>query len=105
VEELADRDLGPGRAEAEVEGDVLPEVLGDEDVAAQGFLGAGHGEHHADAGETGEGEAPPVPAALEQDHRLPSSQAAMDSGENQTSRTMTSSRPLAAGWRAARGMG
>jgi hypothetical protein len=34
----------------------------------------------------------------------PSSQATMDRGENQTSSTMTSSRPLAAGWRAARGM-
>ena len=33
----------------------------------------------------------------------PTSQATMDSGENQTSSTMTSSRPLAAGWRAARG--
>ena len=35
----------------------------------------------------------------------PTSQATMDSGENQTSSRMTSSRPLAAGWRAARGMG
>ena len=35
----------------------------------------------------------------------PSSQATMDSGENQTSSSMTSSRPLAAGWRAARGIG
>ena len=70
-EELADGDAGAGRAEAEVEGDVLPEVLGHEDVPAQGLLGAGHGQHDADAGEAGEGEAPPVPAALEQDHRLP----------------------------------
>ena len=35
----------------------------------------------------------------------PASQATMDSGENQTSTSMTSSRPLAAGWRAARGIG
>ena len=42
---------GAGWAEAEVEGDVLPEVLGHEDVPAQGLLGAGHGQHHADAGE------------------------------------------------------
>jgi hypothetical protein len=70
-EELADGDLGAGWAEAEVEGDVLPEVLRDEDMAAQGFLGAGHGHHQGDPGEAGQGEAPPVPAALEQNHRLP----------------------------------
>jgi hypothetical protein len=70
-EELADGDPGAGWAEAEVQGHVLPEVLGDEDVAAQGLLRPGHGQHHADAGEGGEGEAPPVPAALHQDHRLP----------------------------------
>ena len=46
-EELADGDAGAGWAEAEVEGDVLPEVLGHEDVPAQGLLGAGHGEHDA----------------------------------------------------------
>jgi hypothetical protein len=34
VEELADGDAGAGWAEAEVEGDVLPEVLGYEDVPA-----------------------------------------------------------------------
>jgi hypothetical protein len=71
VNELADGDAGAWGAEAEVEGDVLPEVLGHEDVPAQGLLRAGHGQHHADPGEAGEGEAPPVPAALEQDHRLP----------------------------------
>ena len=32
---------------------------------------AGHGQHDGDGDEAGEGEAPPVPAALEQDHRLP----------------------------------
>ena len=47
-EELADRHLGAGGAEAEVEGHVLPEVLGHEDVPAQGLLGAGHGQHQAD---------------------------------------------------------
>ena len=40
-------------------------------MPAQGLLRAGHGQHHGDPGEAGEGEAPPVPAALEQDHRLP----------------------------------
>jgi hypothetical protein len=35
----------------------------------------------------------------------PSSHTMMDSGENQTSTSMTSNKPLAAGWRAARGMG
>ena len=70
-EELADGDAGAGGAEAEVQGHVLPEVLGHKDVPAQRLLRAGHGQHHADGGEAGEGEAPPVPAALEQDHRLP----------------------------------
>jgi hypothetical protein len=54
-----------------VEGDVLPEVLRDEDVPAQGLLGADDQQHGGDGGEAGEGEAPPVPAALQQDHRLP----------------------------------
>jgi hypothetical protein len=70
-EELADGDAGAGGAEAEVQGHVLPEVLGHEDVPAQGLLGAGLGQHHADSGQAGDGEAPPVPAALKQDHRLP----------------------------------
>jgi hypothetical protein len=69
-EELADGDAGAGRAEAEVEGDVLPEVLGYEDVPAQGLLGADDQEDGGDPREAGEGEAPPVPAALQQDHRL-----------------------------------
>jgi hypothetical protein len=69
-EELTDRDPGAGRAEAEMQGDVLPEVLGREDVPAQRLLGAGHHDHHADGGHAGEGEPPPVPAALQQDHRL-----------------------------------
>jgi hypothetical protein len=34
-----------------MQGDVLPEVLGHEDVPPQGLLGAGHGQHDADAGE------------------------------------------------------
>jgi hypothetical protein len=34
VKELADGDAGAGWAEAEVEGHVLPDVLGHEDVAA-----------------------------------------------------------------------
>ena len=72
AEELADRDPGPWRAEAKVQGHVLPEVLGHQDVPAQGLLGASHREHHADAGEAGQGEAPPVPTALQQDDRLPS---------------------------------
>jgi hypothetical protein len=40
VEELADGDVGAWWPEAEVEGDVLPEVLRDEDVPAQRLLGA-----------------------------------------------------------------
>jgi hypothetical protein len=71
VEELADRDLRAGRAEAEVQGHVLPEVLGHEHMPAKRLLRAGHDQHHADGGEGGHAEAPPVPAALEQDHRLP----------------------------------
>jgi hypothetical protein len=35
----------------------------------------------------------------------PASHATMESGENQNSSSMTSSSPLAAGWRAARGTG
>ena len=46
-EELADGDAGAGGAEAEVEGHVLPEVLGHEDVPAQRLLRAGHGQHDA----------------------------------------------------------
>ena len=34
------------------------------------LLGAGHGQHHRDGGEGAQGEAPPVPATLEQNHRL-----------------------------------
>ena len=40
LEELADGDAGSGGAEAEVEGHVLPEVLGHEHMPAQGLLGA-----------------------------------------------------------------
>jgi hypothetical protein len=54
-----------------VQGDVLPEVLGHEDVPAHSLLGAGHDQHHADGNQAGQGETPPVPAPLEQDHRLP----------------------------------
>jgi hypothetical protein len=70
-EELPDGDAGAGWAEAEVQGHVLPEVLGHEHMPAQRLLGAGHGQYRADGDQRGEGEAPPVPAALEQDHRLP----------------------------------
>jgi hypothetical protein len=69
-EELADGDAGAGGAEAEVEGDVLPEVLGHKDVPPQRLLGADDQQDSGDPGEGGEGEAPPVPAALEQNHRL-----------------------------------
>jgi hypothetical protein len=87
-----------------VQGHVLPEVLWHEDVPAQGGLGAGHRQHERDPGEAGEGEAPPV-RRWSKITACPTSQATIDSGENQTSRSMTNSRPLAAGWRAARGMG
>jgi len=45
-------------------------MLGHEDVAAQGLLGAEDQQHERDPGEGGQGEAPPVPPALEQDRRL-----------------------------------
>jgi hypothetical protein len=69
-EELTHGDAGVGGAEAEVQGDVLPEVLGDEDVPPQGGLRPDHQQYGGDPGEGGEGEAPPVPAALQQDDRL-----------------------------------
>jgi hypothetical protein len=69
-EELASRHLGAWGAEAEVEGDVLPEVLGHKDVPPQRRLGAGRRQHQPDPGKGGQGEAPPVPAALQQNHCL-----------------------------------
>jgi hypothetical protein len=63
--------VAPGWAEAEQQGDVLPEVLMDVEVPTQRLLGAEHGQDVTEVEQGGEGEAGPVPALLHQDQQLP----------------------------------
>jgi hypothetical protein len=103
TEELTDRDPSTRRAEAEVQGHVLPEVLRDEDVPPERLLRADNQQDGGDPGEGGQGEAPPVPATLHQDHHL--AQQPHDDGERREPDQQGDDQQQAVGGRLASGPG